>query len=59
MKTQVAYVIRSTKEFDDWSGKSLYWNNKDGWVDRDDATEFSPMEMRQMRLPICGVWEET
>ena len=53
-----AYVIRSMTERDDWTGEALYWNNEDGWVSRDSATEFSPMERRELRLPISGIWME-
>jgi len=52
------YIIRSTKEYG-YGGFNdpLYWNNEDGWVDKGSGTRFSVIEMRNLRLPICGVWE--
>ena len=58
METQIAYVIRSLKERDADTELPLYWNNRDGWVSREDADEFSILEMRSFRLPIGGTWEE-
>jgi len=34
------YRIKSTVEQDDLDGP-LYWNNRDGWVDRASATVFT------------------
>ena len=58
METQVAYVIRSTTERDSETNQPLYWNNRDGWVSREDADEFGIIERRELNLPIGGRWEE-
>ena len=53
------YIIRSTTERDDATGRPLYWSNRDGWVYQDDATVFLDTEQAvYMWLPIGGAWEE-
>lgn len=36
--------------------KTLYWNNNNGWVDRDSATIFSEQLRDTVNLPIGGIW---
>jgi hypothetical protein len=47
------YVIR----MDTYDDKILYWNNTQGWVDRDSATQFSQEERETLNLPMGGMWE--
>lgn len=55
--TDVAtFVIRSTGERDDETGRPLFWSNDDGWVDRNSATVFSQDEAASKRLPMAGEW---
>ena len=50
-------IIRSVSEIDDVTGQSLYWSNKDGWVDKGSATIFTNAEMEKyLWLPIGGEW---
>lgn len=56
--TDERYVIISTTEKDDETGKPLYWSNDDGWVDLGSATRFSSEEKKKLNLPVGGKWWE-
>ena len=49
--SEAEYVVRSV---DDDEG--VFWNNEQGWVDRECATVFSAREMAQFNLPLGGEW---
>lgn len=46
---ELMYIIKS--ENDD-----TYWNNDDGWTDREWATIFTVEETTVFNLPIGGMW---
>jgi len=50
------YLIRN-KGADDSGDGPLYWNNEAGWVDKEVAWGFTPLEMETLNLPIDGEWE--
>lgn len=54
-KIKVVMVIKSKFQED---GESLYWNNKQGWVDYDNATVYSQEESQRFKLPTDGKWVE-
>ena len=56
IKKQKTFIIKSTVEIDDETGFSLYWNNLEGWTDRDQATGFSDSDVEFMSLPSQSVW---
>lgn len=35
-----------------------YWSNRNGWVDKENATIFTKEERSAVRLPIAGTWEQ-
>jgi hypothetical protein len=39
-------------------GYPLYWNNKMGWVDLEEADVFTQSEFETLHLPIGGQWLE-
>ena len=41
------HLIKSTIEIDDITGEALYWNNEEGWVDKDSATVFLDYEVSE------------
>jgi hypothetical protein len=50
------YVIRACRETDD-EGRPLYWSNRDGWVSRDSADQFTEDDRERLTLPWGGCWE--
>lgn len=51
------YLIKSTKEVDDLTGESLYWELDFGWSDRESATRFNPIDVAG-HLPLNSELEE-
>lgn len=51
-----AYKIVNHNEIDDETFKSLYWNNKDGWIDEESADIFYSEGLPKFNLPIGGEW---
>lgn len=52
---EVVWVISNGFE-DDSRRWPQWWSNDDGWVDRASATEFTPAERWDIRVPINGNW---
>lgn len=50
------FIIQSIVEKDEDTNEPLYWNNKDGWVDINAATEFSEIESLYFHLPENARW---
>lgn len=50
------YFIMSKEERDFEKDVPLFWNNEDGWVNFDSATEFSEQEQKEFHLPLNSKW---
>lgn len=46
------YVIQNVEN-------NLFWNNEEGWMGFEDATEFEESEMLEFDLPIDGRWDKS
>ena len=57
MKVQKRWIIRSRTQTDSETSQPLYWNNAQGWVDRDSASRFSSADHWKLNLPLGGEWE--
>lgn len=53
------YLIRGLNETDEDTGEHLFWSNDLGWVDRENASQFSHIEHLRLNLPQGGIWEKT
>ena len=47
-------IICSRTEKDEETGLPLYWNNDEGWVDKNSATNFDNTD--GLMLPVGGYW---
>jgi hypothetical protein len=55
---EASVVIISLDEADD-DGRPLFWNDTEGWVDREWASEYTDFEQRNSMLPLGGRWVST
>jgi hypothetical protein len=54
----IKYKIKSFNEKDEETGEYLYWNNIDGWTDKESATIFSEDEKEKFIPPSWSCWEQ-